>query len=88
MVTSLYQLSHSSTGRYPTENQSCSKWSDWPPNRSLGSALVLGMKNGAFFCVISYYCAGNESDHGNPIESNKYTNNWKGLNRNRYNCNI
>ena len=40
------------------------------------------------FCVVSFFCYVNRFDHGNPIESNKYKNQWYELNQNNNNYNI
>ena len=40
------------------------------------------------FCVVSYFCAVNRFDHGKPIESDNYKNQWDESNQNSNNFNI
>ena len=46
------------------------------------------MPNGASSVFIFYFCAGNIFDHGNPIETNKYWNQWDESNHKSDNYNI
>ena len=85
--TDWLQLSHKSTGRFPTENQSRSQQSSWPSNSSRVQWLHPVWQFFLFY-VVSYFCAGNRFEHGNSLERNKYKNQWDEEKHNSNSCNI
>ena len=88
MVTVPYQLSHLSTGRIPTENQSRSQQYAWPSNRSAVWCLYLLWKMVPLMSSFWFLVLEIDSNMENSIVSNKYKSWWYGLNHNRHNFNI
>ena len=55
-------------------NLTLNNWLD--PQIVLGFSARTWYVKWFLFCDVSYFCAGNRSENGNPIESNKYKNKW------------